>query len=78
MNIPGALRVLKEIRDFHRVHQFAPTNRELCALLGINSTNGIADHLTVLEKHLLITRLPFQARTVVLTEAGHAAVEAMP
>ena len=49
---------------------FPPTIRELCAALGINSTNGVNDHLRLLERKGLILREEQRGRTLRLSPAG--------
>jgi SOS-response transcriptional repressor LexA len=50
-----------------------PTVRELGVLLGINSTNGVKDHLKALEKRGVLTHQPGKARSlkVLVTLPGH-------
>ena len=57
-------------------HSMPPTLRELCDLLGINSTNGVSDHLTALEKRGLVKHRPGAARgwvAITPNQEGNAA-----
>lgn len=49
---------------------YPPTVRELCDELGIDSTNGIADHVQRLVAKGLLLRVPHIARGLVLTQAA--------
>jgi repressor LexA len=50
----------------------APTLREICQRLGINSTNGAADHLVGLErKGCLVYRKDGKARDIAVLDAGY-------
>ncbi len=51
-----------------------PTMRWLCSKMGINSTNGLNDHLVALERKGLVTRQPEVSRGLWLTDAGLRAV----
>lgn len=48
------LQVLSCIRDYFEANGRPPTIREIGKLLGITSTNGVADHLQALESKGLI------------------------
>jgi len=48
--------VLGYIKDFVRTAGYPPTVRELCAALGMTSTNAVNDHLKALERKGLISR----------------------
>lgn len=60
--------VLDFIRDYKRENEFMPTFREIGVHLGITSTKGITDHLSVLKKKGYINRISGQARTITLTD----------
>jgi repressor LexA len=62
--------VLREIRRHHQAKGFPISIRELAEVMGIRSTNGVADHLRALERKGLITREHQRSRTVLLTNAG--------
>jgi repressor LexA len=49
---------------------YPPTVRELCDELGIDSTNGIADHIQRLVAKGLLKRVPQIARGLILTQAA--------
>jgi SOS-response transcriptional repressor LexA len=57
---------------------YAPTARELCDALSVQSTNGVNDHLLALERGGFITRESRQemrrARGIDLTTLGYAAI----
>jgi repressor LexA len=61
---PGQQRCLDAIRAFIAEHGYAPTFRELAAMLGIESTNGITVHLKALERKHRVTREPGKSRTL--------------
>lgn len=48
------LDVLCEVASFRAAFGASPTVRELCEALGIESTNGVADHLAALERKGLL------------------------
>jgi SOS-response transcriptional repressor LexA len=47
-----------------------PTLREIGGAFGINSTNGVNDHLRALERRGLIQRTEMRSRAIRLTPAG--------
>ena len=67
---PGQRRVLSAICEMIRTRGIPPTLRELMALLGIGSTNGVSDHLLGLVRKGYITREASTARGIVLTGKG--------
>jgi DNA-binding IclR family transcriptional regulator len=64
--------VLDTIQEFIQRHGISPTHRELGALLGITSPNGVSAHLRVLERKGYIEHLPAAARGIRLTEQAEA------
>lgn len=62
--------VLRAIVALEGLHRYPPTVRDLCARLGIASTNGVQDHLALLERRGLITRDEMVARSLRLTAKG--------
>lgn len=68
---PRQLAMLRAIVRLSRVG-YPPTLRELGAELGIESTNGVVEHLTRLEAKGYIVRHPV-ARGIVMTGTGRAA-----
>lgn len=66
--------VLGLIRRRTLADGYPPTILELGAYLGINSTQGVHDHLRSLARQGLLTWLPRSARTLRLTPAGEAAL----
>ncbi len=64
--------VLRAIHRYTHAYGYAPSIRELGDLLGIHSTNGVADHLRLLVAKGLLLRGPKNtARSLRLT--NHAA-----
>jgi len=53
---------------------YAPSTRELCALLDLASTNAVAEVLAKLQADGLVERNPAVARSLRLTESGRAAI----
>lgn len=64
------IRVLSAIRVWCESHRYAPTNRDLMAVLGFNSTNAVADHLKALRKLQLVDWDRGVARGLWITAAG--------
>jgi repressor LexA len=62
------LDVLRAISAWREKHDYAPTIRELGDRLGIDSTNGVQDHLKALRRHELVEWVPRSARTLRLTQ----------
>lgn len=62
--------VLLTIARLTEVAGYPPTVRELCEELGIDSTNGISDHVRRLITKGLLQRVPQIARGLILTQAG--------
>lgn len=60
------LRVLRYVEAFQRAHGYVPTIREMCAALGIRSTNGITDHLAALARKGYVRRDAEKARGIVV------------
>ncbi len=67
---PRQLEVLREISEHQKSKGYPITIRELCDVMEIRSTNGIAQHITLLEKKGLVRREPRRSRTLQLTNAG--------
>jgi repressor LexA len=64
------VEVLEGISLLTGAHGFPPSVRDLCALLGISSTNGVREHLDALERRGLVKRMERVARSLVLTDSG--------
>lgn len=62
--------VLAVIRAHYAEYGAAPTLREIGRQLGINSTNGVNDHLKALERKGFIERRDKIARSIRLTDYG--------
>ncbi len=62
--------VLRTIATFSAEHGYAPTTRELMALLDIHSENGVHDHLRRFRRQGLVTWELGKNRTLRLTAAG--------
>lgn len=56
------------IREYTQAHGYAPTVREIADGLGINSTNGVADHLRALRRKGAIVWRPGCPRTIRVVE----------
>ena len=65
--------VLEAILSFQALNRYSPTLRELCEVLGIQSTNGVSDHLRALQKMNLVSWIPNQSRTLQVTRIGRKA-----
>jgi repressor LexA len=70
------LEVLRVVQRETAAKGFSPTIRELCDLLGITSTNAMADALWSLRRRSLLTWEEHRARTFVITDAGKALLAA--
>lgn len=66
-------RVLRAIYNHVIAFDAAPTVRELGDMLGIASTNGVADHLEALQRKGALTITGGVARGIRLTDAGRNA-----
>jgi len=74
---PRQGEVLRAIHSCFAARGHSPSYRELCAALGVTSTNGIAEHLRSLERWGWVTRGEHAtARALSLTEDGLAAIGA--
>lgn len=73
---PRQLALLQFIHRFRQEHDIAPCHREMAEALGIQSTNGVADHLDRLQRKGLIVRRARLQRAISLTEAGRKLVGA--
>lgn len=63
--------IVKVISAFWLAHGYAPTLRELCALTGIRSTNGVSDHLRLIAKKGFVSWERLKVRTLrVIREVG--------
>ena len=58
--------VLQAIVDYRAARGYSPTLRELGAILGIGSTNGVNDNLKAIERKGYIRRDPIVARGIVV------------
>lgn len=75
-------RILRFIRDFRAARAFGPTTREIADGVGLASNSTAALHLGMLRRKGLVTWATFDdgtmvARSVRLTPAGRAAVQAL-
>jgi len=68
-------QVLNAIREFITDHGYPPSIRELGALVGIRSTNGVSDHLKALERKGYLTRGDFKSRTLIPVDVPEPAFE---
>lgn len=70
--------VLQTIEAFLAAHGWPPTLRELCAALRLTSTNGMAQHVTALERKGYIAREADTARGLRLLSPSGGAVVVPP
>lgn len=63
-------KVLAFVERSIRERGYPPTLREVCAELGVTSTNGASDHLRALERKGYLRRDPTRARAMVLVGAA--------
>jgi repressor LexA len=61
---PRQREVLGHISIFMEAKGFAPSLREICVLVGVSSTNVVAEYLDDLEKYGYIQRTPRIARSL--------------
>lgn len=59
-------QVLEAIRTYTAEHGYPPTLRDIARAMGIDSTNGVSDHLASLEAKGRISRTPKTARSIVV------------
>jgi SOS-response transcriptional repressor LexA len=59
--------ILIFIINFHKDHGYPPTLREIGDEFGINSTNGVNDHLMCIERKGWIIKKEFLSRGIMLT-----------
>jgi repressor LexA len=67
-------QVLRYIRDSIRENGYAPSVRELCESLGVESTSAMIKHLEAIARKGLIVREPSTARALRVTELGEEAL----
>lgn len=72
------LEVLAFVLDSTARKGMPPTLREIGAHLGITSTNGVNDHLRLLERRGLIVRSDMLSRAVRVTVEGLRALGRLP
>lgn len=71
---PRQSEILDVIRGHVRLHGFPPTIRELGALVGIGSTNGVDEHLKAIERKGYIARpRDGRSRAIVLLDTPREA-----
>lgn len=69
---PRQMQVLAAITLLTARHGYPPTVRELCKVLRVRSTNGVAQHLESLRRKKLVTWMRNSSRTLRVTEADNA------
>jgi repressor LexA len=72
---PGQLRVLKAIVQLTEKWRYPPTVREICAHLGLSSTNAVAEHVTLLRWSRFVDGVAGSPRTLRVTELGFNELE---
>jgi repressor LexA len=73
---PRQQAILVAIREYQAEHGWAPTIRELAEATGYQWTSVVEYHLRRLEEYGYLVRLERSARTMRVTGAGEAAMEA--
>lgn len=64
---PRQLEILRFIRDFRTSRGYSPTMQEIAADLGVNKVT-VFEHIESLVKKGFLRRLPFKARSLILTD----------
>lgn len=64
---PRQLEILRYIRDYRNNHAYSPTMQEIAAALGVNKVT-VFEHVESLVKKGFLRRLPFKARSLVLSD----------
>lgn len=64
---PRQLEILRFIRDYRTTNGYSPTMQEIAALLGVNKVT-VFEHVESLVKKGFLRRLPFKARSLILSE----------
>jgi SOS-response transcriptional repressor LexA len=68
------MRVLRFVHEYAVTRGSPPTIREIAAAVGVSSTNGIAEHLSALQRKGLVVRRDSVSRGVRVTVEGLAAL----
>lgn len=71
---PRQMDALRHLAAYAAENGYPPTVRELGALLGVTSTNGVVGTLNALERKGLIRRVRRSGRAISLTYAGRSAL----
>jgi repressor LexA len=69
------LEILSAIDRFIAEHKFAPTIREIGDLVGIQSTNGVFDHLEALSTKEVLWRGKGMFRALRITDKGRRVLD---
>ncbi len=64
---PRQLEILRFIRDYRAANGYSPTMQEIAATLGVNKVT-VFEHVESLVKKGFLRRLPFKARSLILTD----------
>lgn len=67
---PRQLEILRYIRDYRTNHGYSPTMQEIAAALGVNKVT-VFEHVESLVKKGFLRRLPFKARSLILSDQVH-------
>ena len=70
--------LLRAIKAHISARGYAPSQRELCDLLGVNSTNSVYETQARLIRRGMLRRESFTARALVVTELGERWLAANP
>lgn len=76
MLTPTLAALLAAVEAFREEWQVPPSRRELCERLGITSTASVHALVEALQADGLVRHVPRMARSLVVTDAGRAALRA--
>lgn len=64
------VKVLKAISEFIKDKGISPTTREVCGLVGYNSSSTVHKYIETLEKLGCINKIESSPRSITITENG--------
>ncbi len=76
--LPPRKRILVALYEFRREHEYGPTVRELCGMVGLSSTYSVHYHLGILRKWGWVEWDEGKTRTLRFTEKGRFRVPQTP
>jgi repressor LexA len=71
-------RILVALYKFRRKHDYGPSVRDLCGMVGLSSTASINYHLDILRKGGMVEWDQAKGRTLRLTEEGRLRIPQTP